>query len=303
MFIILTFSKFNVFCADHANIIVSSSFTIPNMFNSYKRKEQKISSSDFPKNSAIITFANEYHWGLVMRLIANLEADVQSNIIVVTMDSVSFKYCEKLTHVDCVMGAHDVPASDFLRSSYVAITYFKWRIARDAIKIFDYVFILDADLVMVKNPWLAIKPKINQYDTWYQKGKIVGNSGQLLFRASAATARYIDYVIYMETIEASRVEVAQAAKIKHSPLRLDQDNIPEAIKNSSVTYSELPTVFVGHCVGSKELILDITTYHACGISGREKVQVLENFQNLYVKALSNHSWNLSIDQLKGFLVP
>lgn len=186
-----------------ADTVVSKSFTIPQMFGeTYQKKLQK-ESPNFPTNSAIITFANEYHWELVKRQIANLNEDVLSTYIIVAMDIQCFKFCQKLKYVDCVLGANiDVPGADFLRPSYIAITYFKWHVAKDAIKIFDNVFILDADIVVMKNPWVPIMRQINKYDTWYQMGKKI-NSGQLVFRSSPNTIKYIDYVINEEVAQVS----------------------------------------------------------------------------------------------------
>lgn len=283
-------------------VVVSGSFTVPNMFATFQKYTPPATgtsvsaTSVIPTNSAIITFANEYHLGLVMRQIQNLDDTVLSSFILVAMDKPTYSFCKLFKYIGCVLGALNVPESDFLRNSYHAITYFKWRVAKDALTIFDYVFILDADLLLFKNPWTPIMSQLNTFDTWYQLGP---NSGKLVFHKSAATTKYIDYVITMEGVQADRVDQAAATNTKTSPLRLDQDNIPEAITYSNITHASLPGLYMGHCYdgGSHVLILDTITYHICGASGKTKVVVMDRFQTLHEQAQLNASLNLPIYKL------
>ena len=56
----------------------------------------------------------------------------------------------------CVRSSFVVPPSDFRRSNYANLIWAKWRIIRDALTVAKRALWLDADVLILRNPWSAL---------------------------------------------------------------------------------------------------------------------------------------------------
>ena len=117
----------------------------------------------------------------------------------------------------CVQSSFVIPPSDFRRSNYANLIWAKWRIIGDALRVATTAMWLDADVVILRNPWSALQllgppsasspplydiryqseppPSANQAETCSKPLPVCEtcasiNGGQLLVR-NAAVARSI----------------------------------------------------------------------------------------------------------------
>ena len=73
----------------------------------------------------------------------------------------------------CVRSTFVVPPSDFRRSNYANMIWAKWRILRDALSVAKQALWLDADVLILRNPWsvlglLGEQAATVEYDIQYQ---------------------------------------------------------------------------------------------------------------------------------------
>lgn len=74
----------------------------------------------------------------------------------------------------CVPSTFVVPASDFRRSNYANMIWAKWRILRDALTVAKQALWLDADVLILRNPWTTLgllgeqAATADEYDIRYQ---------------------------------------------------------------------------------------------------------------------------------------
>ena len=73
----------------------------------------------------------------------------------------------------CVRSAFVIPPSDFRRSNYANLIWAKWRIISDSLKAATMAMWLDADVLILRNPWASLNllgppESTPQYDIRYQ---------------------------------------------------------------------------------------------------------------------------------------
>jgi hypothetical protein len=176
---------------------------------------------------------------------------------------------------------HDTEKVEFNEKAFHYMGFLKWRIIRQAVLKFQYVFFFDADIVLFKNPWTPILPVLNTYQLWYQMESFstdicMGNlnSGQLVFTRSETTLSLISYVITKENITG----------------HLDQDWVLEGVKATNITSCHLPSTFLGYCwedscIGEECSIPPLVTFHAC-CSGPSVIFKI-NLMNDKIRAYQN----------------
>lgn len=78
------------------------------------------------------------------------------------------------TYGTCVRSTFVVPPSDYRRSNYANLIWAKWRIIGDALRVARIALWLDADVVILRNPWAVLhllrpgNDAAPQYDIRYQ---------------------------------------------------------------------------------------------------------------------------------------
>lgn len=197
--------------------------------------------------SAIIMYTNQYHFPLHLKQHTALQLTgampcVGSTLSTIAVDRASEKICTAFGMV-CVGGiTRDLRRSNFKRGDFHAAGFLKWRIVKVALEVFQYVFMFDADVMLMGNPWPAVLPELEDYDLrtqvehgWQWKTcDAPRNSGQLLVRRSNRTLALIDAILAREALPESPYS--------------DQDNINPAAAETGARVCQLPTGrFVGLC--------------------------------------------------------
>ena len=107
------------------------------------------------------------------------------------------------------------------------------------------------------------------------------NSGQLVFRKSDATIKYIEFIVNSEINEKNEI---------------DQHFIPNAIQYSLVNHTSLLNEYISHCRCNKNVfILDVITYHVCGSTGKQKYNIMKHFLENYYHAKNNTLLNVHLN--------
>jgi hypothetical protein len=258
----------------------------------------------------IISYANEYHFPLILLQIYALRQSgvwecLRNEYALVGLDSaVVNNLCPKHGISNCMLGtrSRDFDASDFYENDYASIVYAKWEIVDAALDIFKYVFIFDADVAFLRNPWISItvgnyytemndddrglpqegllffkggyqalpqlltEAALSDCDVAHQmnsRATLSVNGGQLLFINSTATRAFV---------KAVRGRSTDTSKDDQEHMR---DIFDKGLTDARECFLH-PDRYIGHCLNPTEAtLLDLVTYHAiCSTGIDSKINIL-----------------------------
>ena len=168
----------------------------------------------------------------------------------------------------CVKGPPAAPA-DFLEGSYHTVTWAKWSVAYWALGAADAALFVDADVVLLRNP--------------FADAEVLGRKEALLYQGEDHCAAYSPTCALnsgqMLLRNRSMVEAVLAAMPARfgATTPLEQAIAAAALRADGYAATSLPPHFSGHCwFGRSGLSLcELTTYHAhCCVNDREKLAVI-----------------------------
>jgi hypothetical protein len=219
-----------------------------------------------PAGSIVLSATNKHHARLrplQFSLIQHRQCFMQ-RVISVCYNNVSDIYGT------CVRSTFNVPPSDYRRSNYANLIWAKWRIIADALRVASMALWLDADVLILRNPWSVLKlgpmpsAKGQLYDVRYQSeppptpdqaqtcarprpvcaGCASINGGQLLVR-NAQVAMAIYQARPRNLSNTDRLDQDWADAIIHNSTPLAHSNRTGA--GQYYSSCALPNSFMAHC--------------------------------------------------------
>lgn len=194
------------------------------------------------------------------------------------MDDKVMELCKEANITNCVQGTqHNLLASDFKLNDFHKISYFRWDVLLAAQRYFKYVYYVDADILLLQNPWLYMHPMhFKDCDIICQvERRSLGdyNGGQMLLRNTAN----------------SQLIAQDVLSYRYSGM-YDQDVFAEIFEaNKAVACLLDQDRYVGHCMNPTNIrILDLVTYHATCVTDIKKQEVMTRVL-MYVKAALNNT--------------
>lgn len=247
-------------------------------------------------SNIVITYANQHHIPLLVHqsLVLDVRGDSVGTSIVVAIDHSALAACNNLG-LTCVLGVkEDIPPSDFLHASYQAATFIKWRLLRTALGYFERVFIIDADVMLLRNPWPYVVTKMRpEFDLFTQSEEYYAkedcgakrNGGQLFAKKSSRSEKLIDWILQ-----------------KESSAALDQDSInPAALAVNATVCSLDSDLFVGHCFQQhvQTPLSKIFTYHAhCLTNAHDKLSIVRQMTKSATRAALNTAYDVPVSRFQ-----
>lgn len=219
-------------------------------------------------------------------------------LIIICLDRKCMKKCQKFDLTTCTRflphvngtalmnGAQEsvnistplsLSGGTFKEKSWNHITYIKWEFMHKALLLgAKTVFMIDADLLLLQNPFKGTDDYLRKYDILYQietgsdnncDSSI--NSGILFFNAGEKILEIVNAML------SSKDEILNGKD-------LEQNILTKKIQQLKASKCSLPRkFFTGHCQYSHEdnvLASDIVTYHtSCGKNTTEKLKLMRHF--------------------------
>jgi hypothetical protein len=165
----------------------------------------------------------------------------------------------------------------FKEKNWNHITYIKWEFMYKAIQLgAKTIFMIDADLLLLKNPFESTNNLLSKYDILYQTEHSSGNdcsatinSGLLFFHVSEKIIAIVNAML------SSKHEILNGND-------LEQNILEKQVEKLKASKCAAPRkFFTGHCQYSHEdnvLASDIVTYHtSCGKNTTEKIALMRHF--------------------------
>ena len=213
--------------------------------------------------------------------------------IVIGMDNKVMQLCQDANITNCIQATqHNFGASDYMLNEFYDISYFRWDVIATAQKYFKYVFFVDADILLLQNPWFYMQPiHFQKCDIICQiENRSLGdcNSGQMVLKGTAM----------------SQLIAQDILSYRQSGL-YDQHIFNEIFRENQVMACLLDQDrYIGHSLNpTTARILDLVTYHATGVTGVNKYKIMKKVL-LYVESALNNSVpndRLVYNQAKGHL--
>lgn len=151
----------------------------------------------------------------------------------------------------CINSSHKVPPSDFRRSQYASLIWAKWRILSDALRVARIGLWIDADVLMLRNPWVELgllhARESLMYDFRHQSEDPCAESESAALQAKCANVNGGQLVLSDGRL-AEQVYDARPRNLTNFD-RLDQDFVEAIIRDRSkgFTACALPAAFASHC--------------------------------------------------------
>ena len=244
-----------------------------------------------PSDAIMFTYTNHHLFDLVVLQrtameIGQVRKCLESRFITLCLDKKCMELCNTHAIPNCVrIYLPSIPHADFAGKSYGYFTWIKHELMYEATKAANQIFFFDADVAILRNPWLEVSygrdeltgQKIpGPYDIQYQRERGVKekgcggsvNSGQMYIRNSSAIQSYF-HKLFEKKYEAVITRI-----------RLDQDFVSDIV--NMLKYCTLPTkYFFGHCLFSREdsaLLSEAIAYHTnCATGLGTKRALLHSF--------------------------
>lgn len=150
----------------------------------------------------------------------------------------------------CVGSSYKVPPSDFRRSHYANLIWAKWRILADALSVANMAMWLDADVLLLRNPWLALgllehNPSV--YHFRHQSEDPCAESECAGLQANCANVNGGQLVMASRRL-ADQIYESRPENLTNYH-RLDQDFVEAIIRDqrNGFTACALPASFASHC--------------------------------------------------------
>ena len=252
------------------------------------------SSSDcsIPQNAIMFTYTNHNMFDLIVLQhkameVGNVRSCLESRFITICLDNKCMNLCKNHSIPNCVrIVIPKIPHSDFGGKSYGFFTWIKHEFMYEATKVADQIFFFDADVAILRNPWLEISyardretgaKLFESLDMQFQRERGINykgcdgsaNSGQLYIRNSTSIQNYF------KKLFEKKYEII----IKR--IKLDQDYVQE-IAVTTLKYCTLPVKhFIGHCISSRDRntpLMGVIAFHAnCAKGTQVKSFLLSKF--------------------------
>ncbi|KAL1499975.1 hypothetical protein AB1Y20_012654 [Prymnesium parvum] len=149
----------------------------------------------------------------------------------------------------CVHSSFAIPPSDFKRSHYANLIWAKWRIIAHALQAARVVLWVDADVLLLRNPWdrLSWNSSGVRYDIRYQSEKRCTASECPELRAGCALLNGGQLLVSSAQL-ARRIYRARPSNLTNTA-ELDQDYADAIIRGngSSFSYCPLPGSYFAQC--------------------------------------------------------
>lgn len=242
----------------------------------------------FPNNSVMFTYASHYMTDLIQIQDRAMNASglgncLRNRFVRLCLDVKCREFCKKHGIHNCPMiDLQMLPPSDFNKGEYRFFTYLKHILLSEALKVADYAFFFDADVIVMKNPFPETqfdreesgqhKHKEVPFDMMFQRDRGRGNScsgtvnsGQIYLRNSPQVQTYLQTMLALES------------KVLAGKDGLDQDFVAEAALKANMTTCPLtPHLYTAHCYQifgniaymlNKTPVKDIISYHTSCVEG------------------------------------
>ena len=148
----------------------------------------------------------------------------------------------------CVHSLFAIPPSDFRRSNYANLIWAKWRIIADALQVARVAMWVDADVLLLRNPWTGIDAaSAVAYDIRYQSETRCGERECDALRSSCSTLNGGQLLVSSRQL-AERIYKLRPQNLTNTA-DLDQDLADEVIRGNgtSVSYCPLPGSYFAQC--------------------------------------------------------
>ena len=151
----------------------------------------------------------------------------------------------------CVNSSHKVPPSDFRRSNYAALIWAKWRIMADALTVARVAMWLDADVLLLRNPWVALDlldpRKVGAFDFRHQSEDPCAATQIEELQAKCANVNGGQLVMSNYRL-AAQIYAARPRNLTNFH-RLDQDFVENILRNRTNGFRScaLPAHFASYC--------------------------------------------------------
>lgn len=267
---------------------------------------------EMPKNSIMVTYLSSYLKDFLLYQrkameIWKMRSCLERRLLTVCLDEMCLELCDLFQIENCMLLNMNFPASNFKESAYEAFTFVKHELLAEALKVVDYYFMFDIDVLLFKNPWVNAMYDSNktlekyifraqaeimskELSTCEGEGSHV-NSGQIYIKNSPQAKEYANAMLLMKD------EIV----VKKSDL--DQEFILPILKKLNMPFCQLYIeLFNTYCwddgqgfsMNAKESSKIITWHANCSGNRHEKTRAILKFLSLFKqdKLLSNR---LSID--------
>ena len=240
-----------------------------------------------PADAIMFTCLNNRMFDLVLLQrkameIGNVRKCLESRFITICLDRKCVELCHNNSIPHCIrINLPRIQPSDFGGKSYSYITWIKQEFMYEATKVAQQIFFFDADVIILRNPWLEISygrdEKTGQrisgpYDIQYQRERGIRergcggsvNTGQMYIRNSSAIQSYFHKLFE------KKYDIIVTRK------RLEQEFVGDLV--SMLKYCTLPSkYFFGHCIYSRDygaVLSEIIAYHTSCVSGLARKKTL-----------------------------
>lgn len=151
----------------------------------------------------------------------------------------------------CVNSSHKVPPSDFRRSNYASLIWVKWRILADALTVARVAMWVDADVLLLRNPWVALgllgASSVRAYDFRHQSEDPCAETEYAGLQAKCGNVNGGQLVLSNGRLPEQIYDSRPRNLTNYH--RLDQDFVEAILRDKSkgFTACALPASFASHC--------------------------------------------------------
>ncbi|EOD15733.1 hypothetical protein EMIHUDRAFT_103236 [Emiliania huxleyi CCMP1516] len=237
-------------------------------------------SACVPDGAATISVTNKHHAKLRSQQFARLRDQpcFMSRVVSVCYNNVTDGAGV------CVRSSFALPPSDFRRSNYANLIWAKWRILADALAAARVVLWLDADVLILRNPWDALRSSTEvgarlyaiRYQAEEQPCMATSYEGARL----ACTRLNGGQLLVSSRSLASDVYALRPANLSNMDA-LDQDYADTVVQNRSYSRCALGPAFAAACwrkriPASAREACGFVTYHTnCITNMRDKLHAMK----------------------------
>lgn len=203
-------------------------------------------SSCVPEGGVTLSVTNSHHSHLRPAQFALLEHE---RCFMQRMVTVCYSTTDRFG--TCVNSSFKIPPSDFRRSFYASLIWAKWAILADALSAARIAMWVDADVLLLRNPWIALNlldaHSTVLYDFRHQSEDPCAAHECEQLRAQCTNVNG-GQLVMTNRLLAQHIYDSRPSNLTNYH-RLDQDWVEAIIRNASNGFSScaLPASFASHC--------------------------------------------------------
>lgn len=202
-------------------------------------------SSCVPAGAVTLSVINRHHAKIRPLQFALLQDEA---CFMRRMISVCYNVTDKFG--TCVHSSFAIPPSDFKRSNYANLIWAKWRIIAESLVLARAVLWIDADVLLLRNPWAALSgagTSITAYDIRYQSERRCG-TGECSELSSSCAVLNGGQLLVSSAKLAWQIYRLRPPKLTNTA-DLDQDYADAIIRRngSGFSFCPLPGNYFAHC--------------------------------------------------------